>query len=96
MGLDISTFTTTSPIEGSGSLTPYETIYEFAQDLIEECECIGEGQAFGWFRKNEIWRILNDFAMSEGLTDKMTDQIQDWVDGLPWDKHDCIQLYFNW
>ncbi|MCL0060669.1 hypothetical protein M1O12_03155 [Dehalococcoidia bacterium] len=91
MGLDISTFTT-SPIEEPESLAAYE----FAQVLAEKCECIGEGQAFGWFSKDEVMGMLDDFAMSERLTHRLKGQVRDWINSLPWDEHDCIRLYFNW
>ncbi len=92
MGLDISTFTTTSPIERPELLI----VYEFAQVLAGECSCIGGGHAFGWFTREEVMKVLDAHAASEHLTHRQKVQVQDWINSLPWDKYDCIQLCFNW
>ncbi|MCL0088785.1 hypothetical protein M1O54_00220 [Dehalococcoidia bacterium] len=91
MGLDISTFTT-SPIEEPESLAAYE----FAQALAGECSCIGEGMAFGWFTRIEVMWVLDAHTISKRLIREERVQIQDWINSLPWDEHDCIRLYFNW
>ncbi|MBT9141320.1 MAG: hypothetical protein DDT30_01909 [Dehalococcoidia bacterium] len=92
MGLDISTFTTTSPIERPELLI----VYEFAQALAGECSCFGEGQAFGWFTREGVMKVLDAHAISEHLTHREKVQIQDWINSLPWNEHNGIQLYFNW
>jgi len=87
MGIGISIFTTKA-IE-----TPDR---EFAFRLSEECQCVGEGNAFGWFSKEEILDILDTYATSKQLSEAEKSEIQSWVKNLPWNGWNCISLSFDW
>lgn len=87
MGIGISIFTTKAvEMPDCG----------FAFRLAQESQCIGESNAFGWFSKEEIANVLDDYATSKQLSEAEKSEIQSWIKNLPWNGWNCISLNFDW
>ena len=93
MGLDIGIITTTV-LE-----RPRGLAYRFAFDMCIHAGVAGfmsgEGNSYGWFLKNEVSDMLEDFSERSGLTLAQATEVWAWVESLPWDG-DYIELHFNW
>jgi len=87
MGIGVSTFNSKA-LETPG--------HAFAFRLAEECQCKGESNAFGWFKKEEIRNVFDIYAASKLLSDTEKSEIQSWIDNLPWDSWNCISFSFDW
>ena len=71
---------------------PTGKAYDFMAALATDAICVGEGNAFGWYDREEMEQEARDFAAT------MTElkEILDWIATLPWDDTGNLNLHFNW
>ncbi|RJO61951.1 MAG: hypothetical protein C4542_05210 [Dehalococcoidia bacterium] len=69
---------------------------EFAQWLAEEADCTGDENSFGFFLKDKVLGMVEEYGQDEELSQKDIKKITRWVESLPWDEDGCLTLYFSW
>ena len=78
---------------------PRGNSYRFAWELAHEAASLGvmsgEGNCLGYFTRNEVRRLVVEFARQNGLTREQRAEVWAWVESLPWDGHE-IELHFSY
>jgi len=87
MGLDVG------KVDIEYLLRPGGIAYEFAKELACEASCVGDGNAFGFYLRDEMEERAKEFAEDRGVSDK---ELMDWIATLPWDEDNYLTLTFNW
>jgi len=72
---------------------PTGIAYEFAKELACEASCVGDGNAFGFYLREEMEERATEFAEDKEVSDK---ELMDWIATLPWDEDNYVTLTFNW
>lgn len=75
---------------------PKAAAYDFIQHLAANAACWGEGNAFGFYFKEEMAREAETFVAQEKGTPGQLNEIKAWTDTLPWDEGGYLVLIFNW
>lgn len=87
VGMDIG------KVEIERLLRPQGLAYKFIRELAARADCVGEGNAFGFYFRSEMEAEAKEFAKGNPLAE---DILMDWVASLPWDKDNYLALTFNW
>jgi hypothetical protein len=71
---------------------------QFAWRLASEASCWSDGNAFGFYFKQELEQQAKEFLAEEKLNGNplAEDILKDWIDSLPWDEKGYLVLTFNW
>lgn len=56
----------------------------------------GDGNSWGWFEWGQLGELLDGFVSERGLSAGERSQVWPWVESLPWNGRDAIELHFNW
>ena len=72
---------------------PQGLAYEFINELACEASCAGDGNAFGFYLRDEMEGRAKEFAKSNELAEQI---LRDWIASLPWDEDGYLVLNFNW
>jgi len=72
---------------------PAGIAYEFAKQLACEASCVGDGNAFGFYLRDEMEERAREFAEDKGASER---ELMDWIATLPWDEDNYLTLTFNW
>ena len=89
MGLDVGKVTIQYLPRPAGLAT------EFAWQLATEASCSGDGNAFGFYRRDELKEKAKEFAKDNPLLEAIL-ELEDWIAALPWDEAGYLVLTFNW
>ena len=94
MGLDVGI------IHVSYLERPSGVAYDFALAMSEEETAFGymsgEGGCWGWVAREQVAWLLADFAARRGLSAEERAQVWAWVESLPWNGADALELHFSW
>jgi len=74
---------------------PRGIVYEFIVELAISAGCSGEGNAFGFFSRDEMKEYAEDFLKDKAASQEQINEVEQWIEGLPWDDGN-ITLTFNW
>ena len=58
---------------------PSGAAYNFAYELMDDCEATGQGHAFGWFLKEQLQERAREYAESRSLGQDGQRNINDWI-----------------
>jgi hypothetical protein len=72
---------------------PQGLAYQFIGELATEAQSWGEGNAFGFYQRNELEERARSFAKDNVLGETI---LMDWIKTLPWDEDGHVTLNFNW
>ena len=72
---------------------PQGLAYQFIGEMAAEAQSWGEGNAFGFYQKEEMEERARRFANDNPLAE---DVLMDWISSLPWDEDGYLTLHFNW
>ena len=98
MGLDVG------KISSEYLPRPGGAAYAFIKELVAEASCVGDGNAFGFYFRDDMERRAEEFAQDELHLPGMATQeveankevIMSWIASLPWDEDSYLVLTFNW
>jgi len=72
---------------------PQGLAYQFIGELAAEAQSWGEGNALGFYQREELEERAKRFADDNPLAE---DILTDWINSLPWDEDGYLTLHFNW
>jgi len=72
---------------------PQGLAYQFTGELAAEAQSWGEGNAFGFYQREEMKERARRFANDNPLAE---DILMDWINSLPWDEDGYLTLHFSW
>lgn len=75
---------------------PHGAAYDFIQHLAANATCWGEGNAFGFYLKEEMAREAETCVAQEKGGPGQLAEIVAWMETLPWDEAGYLALTFNW
>ena len=75
---------------------PQGSAYEFVKQLACEASCVGDGNAFGFYLREEMEARANDFLQGQETMQQQADEVFNWIASLPWDEDGYLTLTFNW
>jgi hypothetical protein len=75
---------------------PQGAAYEFIQHLAAVASCIGEGNAFGFYLREEMEEEAKGFLARMEASPEQVAEIEKWIEKLPWDESGYLTLAFNW
>ena len=93
MGLDVGIINVTYLDRPRGDA--YRFAWELAVEASVNGYMHGEGNNWGYFSKDQVRAMLDDFALRKNFSQEAKAQVWAWVESLPWDGED-IELHFNW
>ncbi|MBI2844009.1 MAG: hypothetical protein HYX78_11475 [Armatimonadetes bacterium] len=75
---------------------PTGMVSEFARYLAGCASCPGDGNAFGFYLKEEMHEEAVEFLVKRQAKRSDLTEIKSWIEGLPWDRRGYLALTFNW
>ena len=79
---------------------PEGLAYDFAREMAQDWEAgewaRGEGEAYLYFERRPLRRLLRDFCRERKVPFKEEAAIWAWLDSLPWTTEDMLELHFSW
>ena len=75
---------------------PTGIAYKFMKHLAENANCVGDGNAFGFYLRKEVEQEAKDFVSRANASPDQAAEVNQWVESLPWDDTGYLALTFNW
>ena len=79
---------------------PNALAYDFAWHMAQDWDAgewaRGEGQAYLYFERRHLRRLLRHFCRERKVSFKEEAAVWTWLDSLPWTDEDTLELHFSW
>ena len=73
---------------------PRGAAYDFAHKLVDSCDAFGDDRAFGWFEREQLLDLANEYATDISLAEDGHGELLGWIASLPFDDEGYIHLGF--
>ncbi|MHB1459540.1 MAG: hypothetical protein ACYC0V_21725 [Armatimonadota bacterium] len=75
---------------------PEGVTYEFITYLAGNANRIGRGSSIGFYLKEQMETSAGDFFNRRGAEPGEDEEVNAWIEALPWTDNGCLALAFNW